>query len=101
MADRASFSNPIAVTRLLSKLHLHAMAQAEIERFQALERVGFKVDVFGDIARAQYERLGGHYMDVGCSAKIAKGLVSRREGSFRKRTHVCGRRTDATSRRSI
>ena len=76
MADRSSFSNPIAVTRLLSRLHLHRMAEEDIERFQALARAGFKVETFGDIARAQYERLGGHYMDVGCSAKIAEGLVS-------------------------
>lgn len=77
MADRSSFSNPIAITRLVSRLHLHRMAQEDIERFQALARVGFKVDTFGDIASAQYERLGGHYMDVGCSAKIASGLVRR------------------------
>ena len=57
------------------------MAEEGIERFQALARAGFKVETFGDIVRAQYERLGGHYMDVGCSAKIAKGLVSR-DGSF-------------------
>ena len=58
------------------------MAEAELERFQALARTGFKVDIFGDIARNQYERLGGHYMDVGCSAKIAKGLVSTEDWIF-------------------
>ena len=29
-----------------------------------------------------YERQGGHYMDVGASAKIAKGLVCEYDGSM-------------------
>lgn len=45
------------------------------ERFDALERAGFKTERYGDIAFQVNEKLGGHYMDVGASAKIAKGLV--------------------------
>ena len=55
--------------------HLQSMARAEPERFDALERVGFKVERYGDIAKVLYVTMGGHYMDVGCSAKIAEGLV--------------------------
>jgi hypothetical protein len=51
------------------------MAAAEPERYVALERVGFKVDPFGSITYQLYERFGGHYVDVGASAKIAAGLV--------------------------
>lgn len=45
------------------------------EIFEALEKVGFRVNVlFGDPAYHMLERLGGHYyMDLGCSAKIADG----------------------------
>jgi len=57
---------------------LHGMAKRDGERYDALEKAGFNVERYGDIAHIMYERMGGHYMDVGTSAKIAKGLVSRR-----------------------
>jgi len=56
--------------------HLHSRARGEPERFDALERAGFLVDRYGNMAHHLYNRLGGHYMDVGASAKIAQGLVS-------------------------
>lgn len=74
-ADRESYSMPYAVTRLMSRKALHASAAKEPERFDALERAGFKVERYGDIMYHICEKLGGHYMDVGCSDKIAKGLV--------------------------
>lgn len=52
------------------------MAKAEPERWEALSRSGFLVDPYGDIQEAINIRLGGHYIDVGTSAKISKGLVS-------------------------
>ena len=75
LADRLAMSNPTNVTRLLALNGLTNMARQEPERFDALERAGFKTDRFGDIYRHLYERFGGHYMDVGASAKIAQGLV--------------------------
>lgn len=74
-ADREQYSMPYAVTRLMSRKALHGMAAREPERFDALEKVGFKVERYGDIMWHICERLGGHYMDVGCSEMIAKGLV--------------------------
>jgi hypothetical protein len=53
------------------------MASTEPERFDALEQVGFKVIRYGDIVYQLYEKFGGHYMDVGASAKIANGQVSK------------------------
>ena len=53
----------------------HAMAAAQPERWEALERVGFKVEPYGDLQEILNVRLGGHYLDIGTSAKIAKGLV--------------------------
>jgi thioredoxin reductase len=75
-ADREGYSMPYAVTRLLSHKALHAMARNQPERFDALERAGFKCERYGDIMWHILEKLGGHYMDVGCSERIAKGLVS-------------------------
>lgn len=75
-ADREGYSMPYAVTRLLSHKALHAMARNQPERFDALERAGFKCERYGDIMWHILEKLGGHYMDVGCSEKIANGLVS-------------------------
>lgn len=74
-ADREGYSMPYAITRLLSLKALHAMARNEPERFDALESAGFRCERYGDIMWHILERLGGHYMDVGCSQKIAKGLV--------------------------
>lgn len=74
-ADREGYSMPYAVTRLLSHKALHARASSEPERFDALERAGFQCERYGDIMWHILEKLGGHYMDVGCSEKIAKGLV--------------------------
>lgn len=51
------------------------MARAEPERWEALENAGFKVDPYGDIQEAINIKLGGHYIDVGTSAKISKGYV--------------------------
>ena len=75
VADQMMLTVPIAVSRLISMLVLHGMAKAEPERFDALEKAGFKVIRYGDIIYQVFDRFGGHYMDVGASAKIAKGLV--------------------------
>lgn len=74
-SDRVMFTNPVTVARMLSSKTFHAMARAQPERYEALERAGFKVDPFGDIQDAINIRLGGHYIDVGTSAKIGRGLV--------------------------
>ena len=69
-------TSPLAVARLTSMLVLNGMAKTEPERFDALESAGFKLIRYGDIVYQVFERFGGHYMDVGASAKIAQGLVS-------------------------
>ncbi|KIW87265.1 uncharacterized protein Z519_12168 [Cladophialophora bantiana CBS 173.52] len=74
-SDRIMFTNPVSIARLTSANAFHAMARAQPERWEALERVGFKVDPYGDIQDAINVRLGGHYIDVGTSAKIAKGWI--------------------------
>ncbi|EXJ68682.1 uncharacterized protein A1O5_08476 [Cladophialophora psammophila CBS 110553] len=81
-ADREQYSMPYAVTRLLSRKALHGMAAKEPERFDALERAGFRVERYGDIMWHICEKLGGHYMDVGCSDLIAKGLIKMQSNAL-------------------
>jgi len=81
-ADRAFSSNPLAVSRELTNSLLNGMAREEPERFDALERVGFKTQRYGSIMHHIYERLGGHYLDVGVSAKIAQGLIKIKSDSL-------------------
>lgn len=63
------------MVRLMTMNGLNGMAREEPERFEALERAGFNTERFEDLQQCLFERLGGHYMDIGASAKIAKGLV--------------------------
>jgi hypothetical protein len=76
LADELTNSLPTAIVSLLQKGFLHHKATLEPERFNALERAGFKVERYGTLAHHLYERSGGHYVDVGASGKISKGLVS-------------------------
>lgn len=70
-----SFSQPITIHRQIALKVTHAMARRDYDQYVALEKAGFNVEPFGDFAHILYERLGGHYLDVGASAKIAQGLV--------------------------
>lgn len=76
VADRNFHTSPYALDRLLSNHLFAALKAKDHEKFEALERAGFKIDHKGELVHTLYEKLGGHYMDIGCSAKIAKGLVS-------------------------
>ncbi|KEF63431.1 uncharacterized protein A1O9_01409 [Exophiala aquamarina CBS 119918] len=81
VADRRSFSMPLAILRQIAMCSLHGMAQRDSERYDALEKAGFWVERYGDIAHIMYERMGGHYMDVGTSEKIVKGLIKIKNGA--------------------
>lgn len=76
VGDRLFFTGPSVLGRLMGNAMLHGKARADPERFNALEKAGFKVDREPELSWYLFERFGGHYMDVGTSAKIAKGLVS-------------------------
>lgn len=75
IADRIFFSGPSVLGRILGTRALRAKAALEPERFDALERAGFLLDRDGEVSYYLFERFGGHYMDVGTSAKIANGQV--------------------------
>jgi hypothetical protein len=82
-ADRQIMAMPIAITRQASLLGTRMAAGADPEYFDSLERAGFRVERYGDLWKLLSDRLGGHYMDVGCSKKIADGLVCEPPLSFR------------------
>lgn len=75
VSDREMNLVPTAVARLMTMAVVHPQAAAEPERFQALLRAGFRVEVFGDLIYQLNQRLGGHSMDTGSSAMIARGEV--------------------------
>lgn len=80
VADKLQMSGPNAVGRLMIKGGLDGMAAQESERFDALERAGFKTERYGDLMFHLSERAGGHYMDVGASQKIADGKIKVKQG---------------------
>jgi hypothetical protein len=71
-------------------MNLHEKIRNDPERFDALERAGFKLDRYGDLMYCMYERFGGHYMDVGASGKIARGQVSGPPALLEKRLPSTG-----------
>ncbi|PVH73674.1 FAD/NAD(P)-binding domain-containing protein [Cadophora sp. DSE1049] len=75
VADRMYFTNPSVLGRIMSQSTLLSRAAQQPERFEALERAGFQLDKHGDMFYYLFQRFGGHYMDVGASAKISKGLI--------------------------
>ncbi|KAH8807118.1 dimethylaniline monooxygenase (N-oxide forming) [Xylogone sp. PMI_703] len=81
VADRLSYSTPWAVSRLYTRSFLHHLASQEPERFESLERAGFNTERYGDLTYQLTVRRGGHYIDVGCSSKIARGLIKMKSTS--------------------
>ena len=75
VADREDFTYPNKIQREVINNHVWAGIKARPDRFDALEKAGFKLDRFGDTYNNLYVRLGGHYVDIGASARIAKGEI--------------------------
>ena len=80
-ADRENFTYPNKIMREIINRNVWAGVKANAERFDALERAGFKIDRFGDIYNNLYVRFGGHYVDIGASARISKGEIKMRTDS--------------------
>jgi cation diffusion facilitator CzcD-associated flavoprotein CzcO len=77
VSDTMMVSTPNSITRLFAMRGIGKMMLAEPERFEALEKQGFKIvhaDNF-DLYHCLLERFGSHYIDVGVSKKIADGLI--------------------------
>jgi hypothetical protein len=74
-ADQATWSLPYPVLAQLYNGNISHRASMEPERFDALEKAGFKLVRNGQLAVHIFERFGGHYLDVGASKKIVDGKV--------------------------
>ncbi|KAK5174270.1 uncharacterized protein LTR77_001350 [Saxophila tyrrhenica] len=83
VADREEFTYPNKILREVVNNHVWAGIKSSPERFDALEKAGFMLDRFGDTYNNLYVRFGGHYVDIGASARIAKGEIKVRKGPIK------------------
>ncbi|KLJ06420.1 hypothetical protein EMPG_10181 [Blastomyces silverae] len=81
LADRIEYTTPLSIVNKMVTARFHAMMSQNTERLDALERVGFRVKRCGNPISTLYEEGGRHYIDVGTSAKVAKGLIKVKSGS--------------------
>jgi Pyridine nucleotide-disulphide oxidoreductase len=75
IADLLSIATPNTIGRQMALKGISMMAAKDPSRFDALERVGFRVERNMDLYSCLYERFGGHYLDVGVSKMIAEGKI--------------------------
>lgn len=85
-ADRETFTQPLIVQREIINQSIWFLIKAHPERFDALERAGFKLDRYADLFHNINIRYGGHYLDIGCSARIAKGEIKVKAKAVQKLT---------------
>ncbi|KAK4495527.1 hypothetical protein PRZ48_013859 [Zasmidium cellare] len=74
-ADRELATAPIKIQREIANSQLWGSFRANPESFDELEKAGFRVDRYGELFKVFYERLGGHFVDVGSGARIIKGDI--------------------------
>jgi len=86
VADRVNYTYPNKITREITNLHVHKAIDANPERFDALEAAGFRLERKGDIYDNLYSRFGGHYVDIGTSAKIARGDIKMKSAPVKEWT---------------
>ncbi len=75
VADRETITYPNKILRQIINHAVHKGIRANPARFDALEQAGFKLHRFGDTYHNLYVRFGGHYVDIGCSQRIANGEI--------------------------
>jgi len=86
VADRINYTYPNKITREITNLHVHKAIDANSARFDALEAAGFRLERKGDIYDNLYSRFGGHYVDIGTSARIASGEIKMKFGLVKEWT---------------
>ncbi|KAE9377666.1 flavin-containing monooxygenase [Stipitochalara longipes BDJ] len=85
VADRGEETHPLKVSREVVRINFKAAMEAEKERFDSLERVGFHVAWDASLNDLLVLRGGTYYIDVGTSARIAKGEIRIKSGDAIKR----------------
>lgn len=83
-ADRLSLTPPTSIMRAMTNGAVFGLIDSHPERFDALERAGFKLERKGDIFHNLLIRGGGHYVDIGTSDRIAKGQIKMKNDSVVK-----------------
>lgn len=76
LADRETATYPNKIVRDMTNMIVHGLIDSNGERFDALEKAGFKVDRRGDLYSCLFDRFGGHVIDHGSSARIVKGDIN-------------------------
>ncbi|CAJ2506248.1 Uu.00g003780.m01.CDS01 [Anthostomella pinea] len=85
-ADREAFTYANKIMREIINRGVWKGIAGSPERFDDLEKAGFKVERYGDIYNNLYVRFGGHYVDIGASARIAKGEIKVKAQSVKALT---------------
>ena len=85
-ADREQATLPYKIQREMANRMIHGLIDAYPDRFDALEKAGFKVDRYGDLLTNLYIRAGGHYVDIGNCARIVKGEVKIKSQAVKELT---------------
>ncbi|KAI5362415.1 putative flavin monooxygenase, FAD/NAD(P)-binding domain superfamily [Septoria linicola] len=73
--DRRQLTNPLKISREMTNRNVHHLIKQNPKRFDDLEKAGFKVDRFGDLATNLQIRFGGHYIDTGSCQRIIDGEI--------------------------
>ncbi|KIW11309.1 hypothetical protein PV08_10609 [Exophiala spinifera] len=79
-ADVMSAGLPNKISRDIVKIQYDMATKAESERFDALERAGFRVDRTTPLMDNIMMRYGGYYIDIGASAHIVRGEIKVKSG---------------------
>ncbi|EED23406.1 flavin-containing monooxygenase, putative [Talaromyces stipitatus ATCC 10500] len=80
-SDIKCFAYPNVLSRKLGLLRNRSLYATRPNLYFELKRAGFLLEQDDDLTRHLCERLGGHYMDIGASKKIADGLIKIKAGS--------------------
>ncbi|KAF4534147.1 Flavin-containing monooxygenase [Lasiodiplodia theobromae] len=81
LMDRIMESPPLAVTHKFVNVVLNEMASKIPDYFDKLEAAGFAVDREIDLVHCLYERMGGHFYDMGVADKIVNGAIKVKQGT--------------------
>ncbi|EKG18865.1 Aromatic-ring hydroxylase-like protein [Macrophomina phaseolina MS6] len=80
LTDRIMEAAPLPVTQKMLNAGIKVSARRIPEYFEGLEKAGFDVEREIDLCHVLYERMGGHYYDVGASRLIVDGEVKVKKG---------------------
>ncbi|KAG0645380.1 Flavin-containing monooxygenase YUCCA3 [Hyphodiscus hymeniophilus] len=75
VADKIYFGLPLSISRQILLKVIRNEVDKHSERYDSLERAGFKLDRYCDPQEYISVRLGGHHIDVGAGKKITSGQI--------------------------